>query len=183
MTSHVLFVQGAGQGAYDEDEKLVASLRSSLGQEYQVHYPAMPDEDDAVYDQWKAEIASELIALKPDVLVGHSVGGSILIKFLTEMEPAGTLAGVFLIATPFWGGDGWRYEGWEALALPSGFPARLPRGVPVFLYHGREDEIVPFAHLALYARELPSATVRELDGRGHQLGNDLSIVADDIRNL
>jgi predicted alpha/beta hydrolase family esterase len=183
MTSHVLFVQGAAQGAYDEDEKLVASLRGSLGPGYHVHYPAMPDEDEADYDQWKAEIAKELTAVEPDVLIGHSVGASILIKCLTEIELALALAGVFLIATPFWGGDGWRYEGYERLTLPSGFAARLPSGVPVFLYHGREDEIVPFDHLALYARELPHASVRELEGRGHQLGNDLSIVADDIRSL
>jgi uncharacterized protein len=40
---------------------------------------------------------------------------------------------------------------------------------------------VPFAHLALYAEKLPQAAVRELDGRGRQLNNDLSEVADDIK--
>jgi hypothetical protein len=34
----------------------------------------------------------------------------------------------------------------------------------VFLCHSRDDDVVPFGHLALYARALPQATVRELDG-------------------
>jgi uncharacterized protein len=43
--------------------------------------------------------------------------------------------------------------------------------------------VVPFAHLALYAEQLPQATIREFDGRGHQLNNDLSEVAADIASL
>ena len=43
--------------------------------------------------------------------------------------------------------------------------------------------MVPFAHLALYAGRLPRATVREFDDRGHQLGDDLSEVTEDIARL
>jgi uncharacterized protein len=42
---------------------------------------------------------------------------------------------------------------------------------------------VPFEHLALYAGRLPQATVREVEGRGHQFGDDLSEVAEDIARL
>src|ERR687897_976388 len=51
------------------------------------------------------------------------------------------------------------------------------------LYHSRDDETVPFAHLALYAEKLPRATVKEFDGRGHQFDDDLSEVARDIGRL
>jgi serine hydrolase len=87
------------------------------------------------------------------------------------------------IAAPFWGGDGWRYEGYEELALPHGFDARLPKRMSIFLYHCRDDAIVPFDHLALYTQVLPQATVRALDAGGHQLNNDLSAVAQDIKGL
>jgi hypothetical protein len=50
-------------------------------------------------------------------------------------------------------------------------------------YHGRDDEIVPFAHLGLFAREFPNAVIHQLDGRNHQLSDDLSEVARDIRQL
>ena len=90
---------------------------------------------------------------------------------------------MFLVACPFWGGDGWRYEGYEELALPPGFAAGLPTEMPVYLYHCRDDATVPFDHLALYAQALPQATVRAFDEGGHQLNDDLSAVARDIESL
>jgi uncharacterized protein len=184
MSTQGLFIQGAGQGAHAADEELVANLGQLLGPEYDIHYPVMPHEDDADYEIWKVQIASELTAMNdPVLLLGHSVGASMLLKHLSEIEVERTIAGIFLIATPFWGGDGWRYEGFTRLALQEGFAARLPKGAPIYLYHSRDDEIVPFAHLGLYAQSMPQATIRELDGRRHQLNNDLSEVAEDIRGL
>jgi hypothetical protein len=47
----------------------------------------------------------------------------------------------------------------------------------------RDDEWVPFAHLALYAEKVPQARFREFDERGHQFEDDLSEVAHDILSL
>jgi uncharacterized protein len=184
MTKHVLFIQGAGQGAYEEDKELAASLNQALGPEYELHYPAMPDEDNAPYEQWKQQIENELAAMTGSIiLVGHSVGASIITKWLSETERKQPIAGIFLMATPFWGGDGWKYEGYQELELPKDTAARFPKDVPTFLYHCRDDETVPFDHLALYAQRLPQAIVRELDEGGHQLNNDLSEVAKDVKSL
>ena len=184
MNKQVLFIQGAGKGAYKEDEKLVASLRQLLGREYEVHFPAMHGEDDADYETWKRQIKKNLAELDGKVIVvGHSVGASILIKCLAEVDTK-KITGIFLIAAPFWGGDtGWKYEGYETLALPEGHANQLPSNAQVFFYHSHDDEIVPFAHLALYTQKYPQATIRELNGRGHQLNNDLSEVAEDIKSL
>jgi predicted alpha/beta hydrolase family esterase len=180
----ILFIQGGGSGAHEEDEKLVASLRSALGALYEVRYPTMPQESDPDYKRWKEQIRKDLAAVEGDlILVGHSLGGSFLLNYLSEVKPDVTIAGLFLIATPYWGGDGWRYDGYEAVALPEDFASKLPKGAPIFFYHSRDDEIVPFAHLALYGRRLPQAVRREFHGRGHQLGNDLSEVAEDIKSL
>ena len=184
MTFHVLFIQGAGEGAYAEDKKLATSLQSALGAGYKVHYPAMQDEENAPYEQWTQQIEKELAGIQGSViLAGHSVGASVIIRWLSETEVTNPLAGIFLIAAPFWGGAGWRYEGYEALALPQGAAERLPRGVPLFLYHSRDDEVVPFEHLALYAQAFPQAAVRELNAGGHQLDHDLADVAEDIKTL
>jgi uncharacterized protein len=182
VTKHVLFIQGAGEGAYEEDEKLAASLRHALGSEYEVHYPPMPNEEDAPYEQWRAQIENELTTIQGSILlVGHSVGASVVIKYASEMTGEKPITGIFLIACPFWGGDGWRYEGWEELALPEAFATSL--NTIIVLYHCRDDEVVPFEHLALFADLLPQAQVRELDEGGHQLNNDLSVVAKDIKSL
>jgi predicted alpha/beta hydrolase family esterase len=184
MTKHVLFIHGAGTGAYDEDKKLATSLGKVLGTDYEVHYPAMVDEENAPYEQWKQQIEKELAAMPGLImLAGHSVGASVIAKWMSETEVKQPIAGIFLIATPFWGGDGWRYEGYEELALPEAPAAKIPEGVSIFLYHCRDDETVPFDHLALYAQVFPQAAVRELDAGGHQLNNDLSEVASDIKTL
>lgn len=182
MTKQILLIQGAGSGAHDEDKILAESLRSSLGSQYDVRYPAMPNEDEAPYKEWCERIESELAVLpQPVVLVGHSIGASVLIKWLSERTDETATTGVYLLANPFWGGDGWLYEGYEELELPAGAAARFPEAMPIYLYHCRDDEIVPFAHLSLYAQALPQATVREFDKGGHQFNDDLSAVARDIK--
>src|ERR671916_1416631 len=181
MKKRVLFIHGGGEGAYEEDRKLAASLQDALGAAYEVRCPQMPDEDRPEYAAWRDRISQELAALSGEViLVGHSLGGSILLKYLGEEEAAKPVAGLFLVAAPFWGAEEWEVDEY---AVREDFASKLPPELPVFLYHGRDDEVVPFAHLALYADKLPRATVRELDGRGHQLGEDLSEVARDIGGL
>jgi uncharacterized protein len=170
MTKQVLFIQGAGEGAYAEDELLAHSLQRALGAEYSVIYPHMPHEDDPQYAPWAAQIAAELAALDENaIVVGHSVGGSVLLRYLSEAKVDKLLAGIFVVAAPYWGAE--EYQG------------DLPTGLPVVLYHGRDDEIVPFAHLAQFADKFPRATVQEVEGCGHQFNNDLSVVADDIKRL
>lgn len=182
MNKLALFIQGAGRGAYEEDEKLVVRLRHLLGPEYNIRYPAMPDEGDADYEAWKQQIEKELAASQvPVVLIGHSVGGSILIKCLSELGVDRRVVGILLIAAPFWGGGGWLYEGYEKLALPKNFATKFPKDARMYLYHSRDDEIVPFEHLGLYAQEFPHAIVREFDEGGHQLNNDWPEVVKDIK--
>src|SRR6185436_17412883 len=101
MPTPVLFIQGGSEGAYREDAALAKSLGQELGAGYDVRYPAMPNESEPDLAAWKARILAELEAMGPGaVLVGHSIGASVVIKLLTEDAPS--LAGVFLIATPFW---------------------------------------------------------------------------------
>jgi uncharacterized protein len=181
MSKRVLFIHGGGEGAYEEDRKLAASLQDTLGTAYDVRAPKMPDEDRPVYEAWKERIAKELDALEGEViLVGHSLGGSILLKCLSEEGAEKPVAGLFLVSTPYWGVEDWEVGEY---ALREDFASMIPKEIAVFLYHSRDDEVVPFAHAALYAEKLPRATVREFDGRGHQFDDDLSEVGRDIGGL
>ena len=181
MKKHVLFVHGAGEGAHEADEKLAASLRDTLGSRYDVRSPRMPDEENPEYEIWEDKIAGELATMDGEaILVGHSLGALMLLKYLSEEEVGKLIAGLFLVAAPYVGAGGWEVE--EG-ALREDFASKLPKEPPIFFYHSSGDEVVPFAHLALYAEKLPWATIREFDGRGHQLGDDLSEVAQDIEGV
>lgn len=112
--------------------------------------------------------------------MAHSIGATIVISALGEKPFGPALRGVFLIGAPFVGKDGWPSEDIEPM---SGLGARLPGQLPVYLYHGSEDETAPLAHVGLYARAVPQAVVRRLTGRNQQLNDDMSEVAADIRRL
>lgn len=178
-TTSVLFIQGGGNGAYAEDAPLADSLRRALGADYDVRFPRMPDEDDPNVASWKQKIASELVRLPGDVvLVAHSVGGSILLRYLAEEKIEKSVGGVFLLAAPSWDEDRWSFDD---LKLPSDIAERLA-GIPrLVFYHCQDDDVVPFAHLALHGSRLPRAVIRPVGEGGHQFGNDLTGVATDIR--
>lgn len=178
----VLFVQGGGEGVHDEwDNHLVDSLRAELGSAYEIRYPRMPSEADPKLATWKPALEKELAALwNGAIVVGHSVGGTILIDVLADSLPKAGLGAIVLIAAPFVGKGGWTTEDMQTRA---DLAARLPPEVPVFLYHGESDDTVPVAHVDLYAEAIPRAHVRRLPGRDHQLNNNLSEVASDILEL
>jgi uncharacterized protein len=181
MKRQVLFIHGGGQGAHEEDKKLAASLQDVLGAAYEVRSPQMPDEDRPEYEAWKNQITEELAALDGEViLVGHSLGASVLLKYLFEEKAEMPVAGIFLIASPYWGVEEWEVGEYE---LQENFASKFPKDLPVFFYHSRDDEVVPFEHLALYKERFPRATIHEFDGRGHQFNDDLSEVARDINGL
>lgn len=182
MTAQLLFVQGGGEGTHDQwDNKLVESLEGELGAGYSIHYPRMPNEDDPRYTAWKAAIVEECKFLNDGaILVGHSLGGAFLLHVLAEQRFTFRPSALILIAVPFIGADGWPNDDIEAR---TDLAERLPARLPVFLYHGSEDQIVPFAHARLYAQVFPQAILRAVPHRDHQLNNDLSAVAQDIRSL
>lgn len=181
-TRQILFVQGAGKDVHEQwDNKLVESLRQALGPTYDVRYPLMPNEADPQLAAWGVVLKNEIAALQSGaIVIGHSLGGTILIHVLAERAPAIALGAIVLIAAPFIGRGGWKSDDMYTTA---DLAARLPPGVPVFLYHGDKDTIAPIAHVTLYAAAIPHAHVRQLANRDHQLDNDLSDVARDIRAL
>jgi predicted alpha/beta hydrolase family esterase len=182
MAKQVLFVQGAGEGAHKEDARLAESLRSVLGPSYEVRYPEIPNDGDTDYESWKRVILTEIADMgKGAILVGHSIGASVLIKILIDSRPNLSIAGMFLVAGPFWH----RHEvwQWDEAALPTDASDRIPADLPIFLYHGEADETVPLSHVEMHAKALPRAVVRRLEGRDHQLNDDLTDVARDIKNL
>lgn len=178
MKKQVLFIHSAGpQGIHQGSSGLIAHLQEQLGEAYYVLSPGMPDPD---YALWKAQIANEIEALVGEVLlVGHSLGGSILLKYLSEENCQLTVSGLFLIAAPYWGkDDDWKNEEY---ALSDSFLSKLPHLPNLFLYHSRHDPVVPFAHVQHYAKQLPQAVTRTYEGDDHYFREGLPELVDDIK--
>jgi uncharacterized protein len=69
--------------------------------------------------------------------------------------------GVFLAAKLFLGFDPWAVQ-------PSEDAARLrEEGVPLFVIHSTDDEVVPFEHAELFESVYPEARLWKIEGLGH----------------
>src|SRR5215216_442874 len=69
--------------------------------------------------------------------------------------------GVFLAAKLFLGFDPWAVQ-------PSEDAARLrEEGVPLFVIHSTDDEVVPFEHAELFESAYPEARLWKVEGLGH----------------
>ena len=181
MVKQVLFIQGGGDNGYEVDTALVTSLQITLGKEYDIIYPKIHNDESLSDFGWTQQIGKEISALNDNlILAGHSFGASMILKYLSENFVEKKIAGVFLISTPVWSGD----EDWKkGLKLRENFAEGLPKEVPIFFYHCQDDEEVPFSHLSFYREKLTHATFREIYRGGHQLNNDLTLVARDIKSL
>jgi predicted alpha/beta hydrolase family esterase len=179
MKKQILFLHSAGpQGTHEGSSDLVAWLKKELSHDYNVHFPIMPDPDNPEYEAWREKIEEELDATEDGViLVGHSLGGSVLLKQLSEHPFNKKISGMFLIATPFWGKE------MDEYMLKNDFASRLPEIPVTILYHSRHDEMVPFSHLGTYAKKMPKAYVRELYGDDHVFADGIPELVKDIKNL
>ncbi|AYB33562.1 DUF726 domain-containing protein [Chryseolinea soli] len=181
MAKHIIFFHGSGsEEGYDTDAKLVDSLKLKLGSGYSVHYPLLVNNGTPDLGR-REQISKEISASKDGViLVGHSFGASMLLACLSELEIKRKIAGIFLIGTPFWSGD----QDWvQAFKLQPNFAKKIDQKIPLFLYQCLDDEEVPFGHFTIYKQQLPWASFREIPVGGHQLNNDLTLVANDIKSL
>lgn len=182
MSKHVLFIQGGGTDGYTADAELVASLRQALGASYAISYPELKTEESHSDFGWLKQIGDQLATLSDDALVvAHSLGASMLLKYLSENRLSSTKAyRIFLLAAPFWSGD----DDWvQGLKLQDDFAQRLPPKCRLFFFHCRDDDEVPFEHLTVYRQKLPTATFCEIDQGGHQFDNSLDVVAKAINDL
>ncbi|MGH6923955.1 MAG: alpha/beta fold hydrolase [Propylenella sp.] len=175
---NVLFIHSSGpQSDTEGSGRLVTALRSALLRNINLSAPLMPDPDDPNAAAWSKAIGEHLAAVdKPFVLVGHSLGGSAILQYLALHDAPSGMKGVVSIAAPFWGAN---MREWT---LPPGFATRLSRLPRLVLYHSRDDDEVPIAHVDRYAAAIPTAIVRKVDGRGHLFDDgDVADIVEDIR--
>lgn len=177
----ILFIQGGGKGGYQADKALVDSLKNALISNYEIDYPEIQTAEGESDYGWTKQIGKAIFDGGDHlILVGHSFGASMILKYLAENSVQKKLEGIFLIATPFWSGS----EDWvQGLILKEDFADKLPKNVPMFLYHSKDDAEIPFSHLNCYQKKIHGAFYRAIEKGGHQLNNDLSIVAKDIESL
>lgn len=154
-------------------------LRERLGSGYEVILPTMPNKTNAQFDEWKLWF-EKLIPFLNDgvILVGHSLGGAFLAKYLSLYTFPKKIHGVFLVSAVY----DTDTEGYSiaSFSLPQALALQTDT---VFLYHSEDDPVVPISALESYKKALPSATVRIFTDKKHINQTEFPELAEDILSV
>ncbi len=158
-----------------------AHLNRDLGEGYEVFTPSMPSSRNAKYLEWKIWFEKMFPFMEDGVvLIGHSLGGLFLAKFLSEEAGPERIGATLLVAPPH-SSDGGRPI--VEFTLPASLENLSRQGGKIFLYHSKDDPVVEFGELAKYQAALPQATTRVFEDRGHFNQEQFPEILEDIRSL
>ncbi len=153
-------------------------LREALP-DYEVILPMMPNESYAVYEEWKIWMDKLIPFLNDEViLVGHSLGGSFLVKYLSENKFPKKIKGIFLVSALF-DYDDYGYS-LQTFSLPDTLDLQTDA---IYLYQSKDDKVVPFRSLERFKKELPNAEVHIFEDRGHFNQQEFPELVECVRNL
>lgn len=157
------------------------NLDKALGNKYEVIAPKMPNKLNAKYIEWKVWFDKFVPYLRSGVLlVGHSMGGIFLAKYLSENNFPKKINGLFLVAAPFDEKD--TKESLGDFRLPNNLTKLAKQVDRIFIYQSKDDPAVPLADFKKYQKHLPTAVFREFKNRGHFFQKKFPELIKDIKN-
>lgn len=143
-------------------------LTDKLGRGFRIVRPMMPLKDNARYEDWKVYFERHLPLLNKNyILIGLSLGGIFLSKYLSENKLKTKAKSVYMIAPPF---DNTVFS--EDLVggfkLKSDLSLINKNAEKVVLMFSKNDDSIPVSHAEKYRKKLPEADIRIYkDKNGH----------------
>jgi len=154
-----------------------------LGGEFEIFTPKMPNKENAKYVAWKIWFEKLLPFIKDDVtLIGNSLGGLFLVKYLSESLFPKKIKSLILIATPYNGKNN-KHNLNTDFSFNDNFEKITNQTDRIFLFHSTDDKVVPFADFEIYKEKLPKAITESFDNKGHFNIEDFPTLIKTIRTL
>lgn len=142
------------------------TLEKDLGRGFAVVRLKMPNPSNAKYLEWKIWWEKIIPHLEKEVvLVGHSLGGIFLSKYLSENVFPKKILAVFLIAAPY--DDKGEEDSLGDFNLKKDLCRLQDQSEKLFIWQSADDEIVNPIDLEKYRKALPEAICREFKNKGH----------------
>lgn len=157
------------------------SLQKELGKKYEIILPNMPNAYNANYLEWKIWFEKSIPYLHSGVvLVGHSLGGIFLVKYLSENKFPKNITALLLVATPYNDGE---LGNFRLRINVSRFSNLARQAKQILLYHSKDDPVVPFAELLVYQKFFKKALSRVFENYGHFNQKKFPELIKDIKNV
>lgn len=149
-------------------------LQRDLGDDFEVFNPKMPNKDNAEYIVWKIWFERMIPFLNEEIsLIGHSRGALFLIKYLSENIFPKKINNLILVAAPYTGKGSSRHEDNKNFFMPKSFDGMNKQTDRIFLFHSKDDPIVPFSDFEIYKEKLSITKYFILDNEGHFNGDSV----------
>ena len=180
---YVEYLRGCEFDPYKERGRMWKdSLGEKFGSDFEVIAPQMPGQKNAKYLEWKLWFEKVIPYIDDDVvIVGHSLGGIFVAKYLSENDFPKKILATCLIAPPY--DDKNSEYSLADFALPDTLEKFEKQVGKIFIYQSRDDTLVPFVSAEKYAKDLPKATLVVFEDRGHFLQEEFSELIESIKNL
>lgn len=132
-------------------------LDKMLGKSFEIIRPRMPQQDNAKYAEWKIHFERHIPLLRDGViLIGSSLGGIFLAKYLSENKLKLKVQSTILICAPF---DN-TVEGEDLVGgfkLASDLSLMEKNTKHLHFLFSKDDDVVPVSHADKYKKKLPNA--------------------------
>ena len=139
------------------------NLVSDLGNDFEVFTPHMPNKTNAQYDEWKIWFERMFLFIRDEViLLGHSMGGIFLVKYLSENKFPKKIKKLLLVAAPHTDS-----EEIGSFALNQSLGGAGEQCGDIHLYQSEDDDIVPYREAEYYKKDLPNVVLHIYKDRGH----------------
>jgi uncharacterized protein len=157
------------------------NLGKELGKNFDVIAPKMPNAQNARYLEWKIWFERIIPLLDRRVIfVCHSLGGIFIVKYLSENEYPKRIKAVFLVGTPY---HTPARHPLVDFTITKPLDKFIKQSEKIFLYHSKDDIIVPFDNAKCYHKKIPDAVFRVFEDRGHFNTETFPEILTDIKNI
>lgn len=155
---------------FEEKKRRRLTLQERLP-EFVVIKPEMPNKDMARYNTWKLRFEKHIPFLEEEklVLIGHSLGGMFLTKYLAENEFPVQISQLHLVAPVLDDqglNEGDNYLGDFAYDVDD-VKNISSKADKVIVRTSKDDPVVPYMHSVRIAREIAGAELKMFEDRGH----------------
>lgn len=158
-----------------------SNLKEDLGEDFDVLHLKMPNAQNARFIEWKIWLEKFIPYFNQDVIfIGHSLGGLFLAKYLSENVYPKKIKATLLVAASY---NTPMHNPLVDFNLNIPLTKFAEQGGNILLYHSKDDPVVAFADLQEYSKELPNATLRIFEDRGHFNSETFPEIVEDIKKL
>ncbi len=159
-----------------------STISKRLGEDFEVLIPRMPNSNNAKFNEWKIWFERLIPFMQNNVvLVGHSLGGIFLAKYLSTNKIPKSIKAIFLLAAPY--DETGLDEILGSFQLPKSLNKLNNSTKSIFLLQSIDDPIVPKANAYKYHKELSNAKVIMFKDKGHFNQNQFPELERLIRKL